>query len=343
MRKHRQGEPRAAMSARDRSSLFDRLGRFLGLSEARPEPRLRAEAGGPIRPRVLMIVHDPPVQAAGGRRLSALFGWNDPDRLARGYMADLRQASSGYLDYQIVERIAADWYPPKIDGFRYTDDTYIQAWTTRTPHQPDAIDYVAQVEAFDLIGRYERGEIDEAWFFAFPFSGDYESTMAGRGAFWLNSPPVPHTGHAGGRFAIMAFNYEREVGEMLENFGHRVESIMTRVYERLGRDRNMWQLFTRYDLAAPGQAECGNTHFAPNSERDYDWGNPRPVTSYCDDWYTYPDLPRRPRMVTSAEWGGGDARAHHRWWLSHIPHAPGETGGVANNWRTYIADPNLVP
>jgi hypothetical protein len=334
--------------------MFNRLLRagraLLGLEPAAPPaaapPGPRAAPAGavpPVAPRVLMIVHDPPAPSEGGRRLHEVFGWNDPARLAQGYADDLRAASGGYLNYRIVERIDADWFPVKLDGFRYTAESYLRAWRTRTFHEPDRIDYEAQVRAFRLIERYNRDEFDEVWFFAFPYSGDYESTMVGPGAFWCNAPPVPNTDDARRRFVIMAFNYERGVDCMLENFGHRVESIMSRVYERLGRERDMWELFTRYDKIAPGRAHCGNVHFAPNSERDYDWGNPRPVTSYCDDWYSYPELPGRARTVTCAEWGGGDMRLHHLWWLGHLPRVPGTTGGVANNWWEYVVDPNRVP
>lgn len=314
--------------------------------EQRERPAPTVETGEPVEPvhpRVLLIIHNPRVESEGGRPLTGIFHWNDPDELTEACIADLRECSGGYLNYQISERIDADWFPVKQDGFRYTGESYVRAWRSRTFHQPDAIDYQAQVRTFDLLGRYERGEIDEAWFFAFPYSGDYESTMAGRDAFWLNSPPIPNTGRIAGRLAIMAFNYERDVGCMLENLAHRAESTMSRVYERLGRGANMWQLFTLYDRVAPGRAQCGNAHFAPNSERDYDWGNPRPVTSFCDDWYHYPDLPGEARTVTADEWGSGDMRAHHKWWLRHIPHAAGETDGVANNWWQYIANPNLVP
>lgn len=209
-------------------------------------------------------------------------------------------------------------------------------------HEPDRIDYESQIETFDLIGRYQRGEFDEVWFFAFPYSGDYESTMVGRDAFWCNSPPVPNTGHCRGRFVMMGFNYERGVDCMLENYGHRVESIMSRVFSAHPPERNLWERFTRYDKSHPGQAQCGNVHFAPNSERDYDWGNARPVVSYCDDWLNFPDLPGRARMVDSREWGGGDMRMHHLWWLGHLPRVEGETFGVSNNWWSYIVNPNLV-
>jgi hypothetical protein len=144
------------------------------------------------------------------------------------------------------------------------------------------------------------------------------------------------------RFVVMGFNYEREVGCMLENVGHRVESIMAHVYRDHPAGQNAWERFTRYDLTHPGQASCGNVHFAPNGVRDYDWGNPRPVISDCDDWLAYPHLTGARRRVTCREWGNGDMRLHHLWWLERIPHADGETGGVANNWWRYIANPNTV-
>ncbi|MGQ9547302.1 MAG: hypothetical protein ACUVSY_12705 [Roseiflexus sp.] len=329
--------------------MIDFLRRFLNrvrpheIADSRPLPaHIPKSPIDPVTPRVLIIVHNPPVPSEGGRRLTEIFGWNNPERLAHQYITDLEQASGGYVQYRIVQRIDADWFPPKIDGFRYTGESYVAAWRSHRMHEPDRIDYVAQVRAFDLIDRYERGEFDEVWFFSFPYAGDYESTMVGRDAFWCNSPPVPGTGHCSGRFVIMAFNYERDVDCMLENFGHRVESIMSRVFAAHPPEQNLWALFTRYDKTHPGQAHCGNVHFAPNSERDYDWGNPRPVISYCDDWLTFPELRGRARRVDCREWGNGDMRLHHLWWLGHLPRVGGETFGVNNNWWSYVIDPNLV-
>ncbi|HNP73808.1 MAG TPA: hypothetical protein PLO33_14835 [Kouleothrix sp.] len=322
--------------------MFNRL---FGAGKARFGPARAPAApytGEPIRPRVLQVIHNPPVDIQGGRRLTEIFSWNDPDRLARLYIADLAEASHGYLQYQIVERIVADWFPPKIDGFSYTGESYLRLWRARRMHEPDGLDYAARLQAFDLIERYDRDEFDEAWFFGFPYSGDYESTMAGHGAFWCNSPPLLNTGHCRGRFVIMGFNYERDVDCMLENFGHRAESIMSRVFARHPPEQNLWDRFTRYDQTSPGLSQCGNVHFAPNSVRDYDWGNRRPVQSFCDAWYSFPDLSGPARTVDCAEWGGGDMRLHHLWWLKHLPHVPGETFGVSNNWWQYIVDPNLV-
>lgn len=287
-------------------------------------------------PKVLVIVHNPPVTSERGRRLNQIFGWNDPQQLVRQYIADLEECSAGYLRYQVVGWEAADWFPLKLDGFRYTGESYVHSWRSRRMHEPDRIDYESQVAAFDLIGRYERGEFDEVWFMTFPYAGDYESTMVGRNAFWCNSPPVPNTAHCNGRFIMMGFSYERGVDCMLENFGHRVESIMSHVFRHHLARQNLWDVFIRYDQSHPDQAQCGNVHFAPNSERDYDWGNRRRVLSYCDDWYSFPELPGNPRLVDCREWGNGDMRLHHLWWLKHLPRAAGETFGVSNNWWEYI-------
>jgi hypothetical protein len=332
-------------------NLRNAMRRLFGEPEATPAattfavPVPQPSPLAPVEPRVLMIVHDPPVASEGGRRFSQIFGWNDADALAQQYVRDLEQASGGFLRYRIVERIAADWCPPKVDGFAYTPESYVTAWRTRRFHEPDRIDYEAQIRTHRLIERYGAGEFDEVWFFAFPYSGDYESTMVGRDAFWCNSPPVANTAHCDRRFVIMAFNYERGVDCMLENYGHRVESIMTRVFERHPPHQNLWELFTRYDKTHPGRAQCGNVHFAPSSERDYDWGNPRTVLSACDDWYGFPELPGRYRPVQCAEWGGGDMRLHHLWWFDHLPRTLGHTYGVSNNWWEYatlIADPETA-
>ncbi len=300
------------------------------------------DSAGSIAPKVLMIVHNPPVAPEGGKRLTAVFGWNDPDTLARDYIADIRECSGGYVNYQIADRIDDDEYPVKEDGFRYTDETYLAAFREKKHHEPDRIDYQAQISKHNLEHRHRMGEFDEVWFFSFPFAGHYESTMVGPGAFWCNSPPVANTEHFRSRLVMMGFNYERGVGEMLENFGHRTESILKHLYDRPGRSQNLWSRYIQHEKTHPGQAHCGTVHYAPNSEKDYDWGNPTPVTSYCDDWLSFPNLPGNPKTMTAADWGGGDIRKHHKWWLSHLPKVPGETRGVRNNWWSYVVDPNLV-
>lgn len=296
----------------------------------------------PVYPKVLAIVHNPVMRTHGGRKIRESFRWNDPDKLALGYIDDIRRASYGYANYQIAERIEVDDFPAKKDGYRYDDRSFSEAWQRKVFHQPDAVDYHALAREFKMIEKVDSGAIDEVWLLGFPFCGYYESIMVGPGAFWCNAPPLQGTEHASRRFVIMGFNYERGVGEMLEDLGHRTEAILSKVFEGRRGEANLFERFLRYDKKYPGRAECGNVHFAPNSERDYDWGNRRFVPSRCDSWLNFPDLSGEPRMVNCSEWGDGDIRQHHIWWLSHLPHIMGEGDGISWNWWEYVIDPNRV-
>lgn len=319
--------------------------RKLGLIQP-PAPQSTTPVGlppDPVRKKVSLIIHNPTIPSAGDRRLNQALGWNAPDRLAEAYIEDLRETSYGYCNYEVVERIEVDAFPRKQDGFRYGPDEYVQAWRSRTGfHQPDLVDYDALMEQFDMLPKINSGAVDEFWLFAFPFAGYYESIMGGPGAFWCNAPPLTQTTHAARRFIIMGFNYERGVGEMLEAFGHRAESIMRHTFRHTRGEANLWERFSRYDQTHPGRAEVGIMHFAPNSVRDYDWGNRTPVRSRAHTWLNFPNLEGEARVVDSTEWGQGDIRAHHKWWFRHIPHVTGEASEIAYNWWRYIADPNWV-
>jgi hypothetical protein len=331
--------------------LAGRLGAFLRrLTDLGQQPKRETgpqrplEPVGPVSPAVLVISYDPLVPSAGGHSLSRVLGWNRVDRLATDFVADLRQASHGYCHYRIVEQITVDAWPLKIDGYSYRPDEYMAAWRAGGGfHQPDWADYRRILADFQVVDRVESGQIDEVWLFAFPYGGFYESRMTGPGAFWCNAPPLDGVDGLSRRLVIMGFNYERDVGEMLESFGHRAESIMNRVFQDMRGDGDLWERFTRYDKQYPGRAEVGTVHFAPNSERDYDWGNRRPVPSNCDAWFNFPDLSGRPRQVDCREWGNGDTRKHHLWWFEHFPHVAGRSNGISHNWWAYVVDPNRVP
>ncbi|MGB1286008.1 MAG: hypothetical protein ACPG7F_05705, partial [Aggregatilineales bacterium] len=286
-------------------------------------PTAQQSLPAPITKKVVMITHNPILRTKNNQTLKEYFGWNDPDMLADACVQDMRWSTFGYVNYDIVERIVVDGYPVKRDGFRYDEASYLKAWETRDFHDPDGVDYLALVDEFNMIERIDSGEIDEIWLFGHPYGGYYESIMGGPGAFFCNAPALAGTEHASRRFVIMGFNFERGVGEMLEDFGHRAESILFKVFEKLSGDDDLWERFYRIEKTHPGQSECGNVHFAPNSTTDYDWGNPTPVLSRCDTWYAFPDLRGELRRVDCTEWGHGDIRLHHLWWFRHFPHING--------------------
>lgn len=294
--------------------------------------------------KVLALVYDPIMDPATGVTLSQQQNWHRPVDLISGFMADLLQISGGMARYQVVQRIDINEFPAKTDGFQYTPQLYMSTLRgMAAPHMPQEANYNAILGKYNILQRVARNEIDEVWIFGFPHAGFYESTMAGPGAFWCNAPPLANTDASKRRFVIMGFSFERFIGEMLESYAHRAESIMDRAFAKTTGDANLWKRFNRYDKVAPGRAACGSVHFAPNSQQDYDWGNLTPVQSECYDWrLNFPNFKGDVRTVNSSEWGQGEIRAHHLWWFNHFPRVAGRKNGIHNNWWQYVANPQQV-
>ncbi len=307
-----------------------------------PEPT--GEPPTPITRKVSLIIFNPILPAQNQRKLTEVLGWNNPETLVEGYIQDLLECSRGYITYQVVEKIEVNDLPVKKDGFSYSPEEYIQViQNSALPHQPDAVDYDRILADYNLLDKVNSGAIDEVWLFAGPYAGFYESIMGGPGAFFCNAPPLTTTAvSASRRFIIMGFSYERGNGEMLESFGHRAESILRQAFRNTHGDGNLWERFIRYEKNYPNQAECGNVHYAPNSQTDYDWGNQTFVLSGCRNWQNFPNINGPRALVNCSEWGNGQIRAHHTWWLSLFPHISGQANGVAYNWWKYIIDPEQV-
>ncbi len=352
------------------TSLRTRLGKAWSLlmerlrgSSPSPEPLPPGKAGNetlePLSRKVLVINIDPLMDRTNGMRLTQLMGWREIDELIAGYTLDVAECSGGLVDYRVVGRVDVDEFPLKADRFCYTPRSYLAVINQEAKAHPhDRVDYTSILSQHHLDGRVESGEVDEVWIFGGPYFGFLESTMAGKSAFYVNGGPVAGS-FCRRKYVIMGFSYERGVGEMLEDLGHRAESTLARLFRSeaflawtYNRNRtprtvslssiNLFERFLLFDQIAPGRANVGTIHFAPNSTRDYEWGRPNPVLSCADDWRTFPDLPYPPRTrkMTARDWGDGDVRLHHRWWLAHLPRSAGSLGGIRNNWWHYLIDPN---
>ena len=294
--------------------------------------------------KVLLLVYDPIMDKTSGTTLSQQQKWYRVSDLITGFMADMLEVTGGLVRYQIVERVDLDEFPAKTDGFRYTPQTYMDVWQRKaSPHMPQEVDYNAILTKFNILQRVARYEIDEVWVFGFPHAGFYESIMAGPDAFWCNAQPLKNTEASKRRFVVMGFSYERHIGEMEEAYGHRAESIMEKTFAKLTGPANLWKRFIQYEKSAPGKAACGNIHYAPNSQQDYDWGNTTQVKSECYDWkLNFPNFKGDIRVVNTTEWGNGEIRAHHKWWFSHFPKVAGRKNRIHNNWWQYVASPQKV-
>ncbi len=318
---------------------------FLNLFRRAPYPADSASEPAQItQSKVLLLVYDPIVDIASGTKLSQQQKWYKTDDLIAGFMADITQVSEGMARYQIVQRVDISEFPAKTDGFRYTPQTYMDVLRgTAAAHMPQEVNYNAILSQYSILQRVARNEIDEVWVFGFPHAGFYESTMAGPGAFWCNSPALANTSASKRRFVIMGFSYERFIGEMLEAYGHRAESILEKTFSKTTGAANLWNRFIRYEKTAPGKSACGDIHYAPNSQQDYDWNNSTPVKSECYDWqFNFPNFKGDVRTVDSSEWGKGDIREHHRWWFNHFPRVAGRRNKIHNNWWQYVVNPQRV-
>jgi hypothetical protein len=296
-----------------------------------------------VTARVLLVVYNPIMDAGSGARMVQSMHWNDPDALVNTFIQDILETSGGLARYQVVQRLELNEFPALTDGYRYDPQTY-QAVMKRTQpvHQPEYANYQAILTGLNVLPRITSREIDEVWLMGFPQAGFFESTMCGAGAFWCNSQPQAWSTTCSRRFIVMGFSFERGVGEMIHSFGHRAESLLIKTFAKTQGKANLYAQFSLYDKVAPGKAQVGNIHFPPNADTDYDYNNSRKVSSNCYDWYNFPVFQNDIRQVNADEWGNGDMRTLHKWWLNHLPKVAGRTSGVVNNWWQYIMDPNLV-
>lgn len=303
------------------------------------QPARRAARPKTIEVKVLVLNFDPIIPQEGNRRLHEVGKWHAPRDLADGYIRDVEAASGGLIDYRIVEWKDIDTFHTKVDGFRYTPEEYLKCMKEgKGWHQPDTADYPRTFQEYGVLPKIDSGQVDEVWFFGGPYFGYNESAMAGPGAFYINGAvydKVPSKR----AFAIMGWNYERGVAEMIHNLCHRTESTMSRVYGGWKSEEltTNWARFAA-NLKQSGTAACGTCHYPPNAEKDYDYANPRVVESTADDWLTYPKLTGKTTPVSRETWGGPDYhRNYMKWWFSHLPKAPGvNPDGRLNNWWEYI-------
>jgi len=308
-----------------------------------PPAKPTIDPDNPIEPtlttiiKTLVIVYNPVIDQASGKKLSEYMKWNKVEDLAKGFMSDILLTSGGLARYQIIERYDVDAFPAKVDGHIYQVQEYLNVVRgVSPPYKPQEADYHAILKQFKILQRVANEEIDEVWIFNFPNAGFHESIMCGPDAFWCNTAPLKNTEASKRCFVIMGFSFERGIGEMLENMAHRAEAIMEKTFENIPDEENPWKRFA-------SQAALGTVHKAPNSLRDYDWNNSVFVLSECDDWlYNFPNFVGAKRQVNADEWGNGDPRKHHIWWMKHFPKTIGRKNGIHNNWWQYIANPNNV-
>jgi hypothetical protein len=304
---------------------------------------------------VLLYIEDPIMTNMGNQPLHAAYGWQDPASLASQIVGDLAQGSHGIVHYNIVQTVVSRQFPVMTDGFQYTPTTWSSDWANRTPHNcsTSSLDYNRFITDNNIVSQINSGAFDEVWVYSDPMGCMSESTMAGDGAYYVNSSPVPNV-NSPKAFVIMGWNYERGVGEAIHSYGHRVENIMCHMYNITGgcyplpqNQNNNWSKFVTVDYQSSGNGGVGTVHCPVNglscndsTQFVYDYNDSRYVVSNADDWYNYPNFTGQTRYVNRNDWSPNNAdpqREYLDWWYSHIPHFPARgPDGLLNDWWHYI-------
>jgi hypothetical protein len=162
-------------------------------------------------------------------------------------MSDILLVSGELVRYQIVERLDVDDFPPKVDGYKYDAQTYLNVVRgVSRPYMPQEADYHAIIERFNILERVATGEIDEVWIFNFPHAGFYESIMGGPGAFWCNAPRSRRPKHPKGVSSSWVFPTSAGLGKCSRTWGTAPSPSWKRP-SRLPEDQNLWKRFIRHE------------------------------------------------------------------------------------------------
>jgi hypothetical protein len=305
--------------------------------------------------RVIVLIYDPIIEKEGGRRFTEIIDANDPVQYSHILVDVIRQASWGYINYEIADFIRVDGWPRKVDGFRYDDDSWMEVRRTQQ-WQPAPSSYRNMIEENNLMERIRKEDIREIWVWGAggmhidEFAGFIPNRYARFGPTdnpWLYRPyDIPP--EMGKTFWMMGFNYEVGPDNMIHSYVHRVESmallaVSDGIWDTHAR-RDPWNVFSWLEMDHPGSpSSVGNCHVPPNGQAGYDYNNPRRVLSWADNWNRFPDLSRgEPRYVGADEWGNSHF-GYMKWILERLPKFPGYTRYGYNNWWVYIAntDENL--
>lgn len=306
-------------------------------------------ATGRKEAKVIVLIYNPILDKATGETLIQRIKANDPVEYSHILADTIREASWGYINYKIVDFITVDGYPIKQDGFRYTNDSFMEVRRTQK-WQPSTSSYRGFFEENKILERCKKENITELWVWGATgmhfdeYAGYIPNRYARFGPTdneWFYRPYdiPPEIGHT---MWVMGFNYEVGSDNMIHSYAHRIESqaalsMADGIWETYGK-RDPWNVFSWLEMDHKGTPSMiGNCHVPPNGEGGYDYNNKRKVESYADNWFNYPDVSGPARTIGSEEWCNNQT-GYQRWLLERVPKYPGFTKFGYNNWWVYIAN-----
>lgn len=212
-------------------------------------------------------------------------------------------------------------------------------------------DYLAMMNRQNICKYVDKQGVKEVWLFTYAGVGKagWESNFSSKYGDISNSDRYPYDlpicQHS---YTVYDYNYGRYIAEALEDHMHQFEAIFSAI------DIGLFQTFTGFNGGVPteqaqttGIRRCGNSHFPPNGVKDYDWSNPNPVPSDCEDWH--PVGIGEVKQISSSIWNS-DPLYYFIYWMQNVPGftkgltdcAPNDQACVPTkrlkNWWTFIYD-----
>ncbi len=322
--------------------------------------------------KILVVEVNPYLKTKNNIKASEYLGFNGYEKLAVDeIIEDLEYGSRGYIDGEIIDWIDINEFHTytkqiKLDNGKMSNRLDEETWLNIMKDgmwyghwDKDKVkeiggfiyDYEYIMNKLKLIERRNNNEFDQVWIVNIDPMVSYESMMVGRTAYWVNGTPIIKDCK---NFVIMNVSISRRDAN-LECTGHMTEQILDAVFKPSYNsyqknaikvtdidNLNPWERFTLNEYTSPGYSSVGNIHFAPNSERDYDWTNEKKVNSSWEDWLNYPNLNGKTQLTNYKAWvpegkENESCRYHHRWWFYLMPNINGvDKNGYLNNWWKYI-------
>jgi uncharacterized repeat protein (TIGR02543 family) len=257
------------------------------------DPLMVSESGEPLitKKGKAIRLHDL-METMDLERKTYLGKWHDPDQLAEDFAKAMKEVSSGYVEYDIVDSVTLEELPMSTQNrpgkteketknnppMQYSISEYFEAFKQACGNDGNypayggwidtgfSFDYDKYFTQLNVYDRVNRGEIDEVWIFAGPCAGTTlcESMMTGKDAFYLNGSPLVKAGQR--NFVTYGFSYERDIDCMLEDAGHRMEWTMSRVYS--GVSRSDW-VNPGFDIKKDNYIKSYDRKYGKTTYKDY--------------------------------------------------------------------------
>lgn len=208
-------------------------------------------------------------------------------------------------------------------------------------------DYKKILNDLNICDYVDNKEVKQVWLWGYHFGNiePVESNMSmGKlsQSFWnhgtfgdvSNSEQIDDLPVCNKTYVLYNYNFTRGLGEMLEDHGHHLESVMAFI------DKAMW-----WDTFVKS---CGWTHVPPNTSTDYDWRNEREVQSDCEDWK--PQGGGEIKTISCHTWYGStclddSGTGFKVWWMQNVPGLNNNLsyqGQQLRNWWEFYTDFDLA-